>query len=151
MDQPITVVSLRPEPAFDFRDILSSFAPRAQRCVWSVRNLDWLGENAEEFCKRVDAAGQRGLWLSTSALQEAARDVYQTIEGVFLAFPADTIPDQVNAAELDLGAFPTSRACLAVVAIDGGLFEVYAKDPALLAALRKLEAAREEDPALYFS
>jgi hypothetical protein len=152
--QDIAIVSIHPDPArplaWDFKDILESLRPYWDRWVWCVRNLDWLGENCELVCQRVEAAGCAGVWMSSQELYEHARNIYQTLEGEFLAFPQELPPSQVTSEDLDLRSFPTSRAELAIVAVDGAFFEVCAKDHALLGPLRKFRDIRNEDPSTYF-
>jgi hypothetical protein len=152
--QDITILSIHPDAtqplAFDLKELLAALKPYCERWIWCVRNLDWLGENSEAVCQQVEAAGLAGLWMSSQDLLGHARGIYQTIEGEFLAFPREVDPRTVNADEVNLGAFPASRAELVIVAVDGGFFEVYAKDPKLLTPLRQFKDVREEDPGAYF-
>jgi hypothetical protein len=112
--------------------------------------LDWLGRDAEETCRRVEAAGPSGYWLASDELVRRARTVYQTIEGEFLAFPADVDRRTAGAADLNLRLFPNSRAEAAIVAVDGTAFDVFAKEPDVLAAVKQLPGVRDEDPGMYF-
>lgn len=152
--QNVSIVSIRPDRAnplsLDLKDILSCLGRQLDRWIWCVRHLDWLGPDAENFCRRVEAAGAAGLWLSSDDLLRQAREVYQTVEGEFMAFPRDIDRQTVEEAELDLRSFPQNRAELAIVAVDGGLFEVYAKDTDFLAAMKQLSGVRDEDPGVYF-
>jgi hypothetical protein len=152
--QNVSIVSIHPDPAqplaFDIKDVLDAFGPCLERWVWCVRNLDWLGEDSEALCQQVEAAGSAGLWMTSQELLSHARKVYQTIEGEFLAFPREVDPKTVTAQELNLRCFPASRAELAIVAVDGGFFEVYAKDPDVLSRLRLFGDVRDEDPSEYF-
>ena len=150
--QNVSIVSIHPDPAkpleLDVKHILAALGPHLQQWTWCVRNLDWLGENAEAICKRVEAAAPKGLRITSPELLEAARGVYQTIEGEFIAFPRD-----LDALEVDLqggvGSFPTSKADFAIVAVDGSFFVIYAKDPDILVSLRGIGDIREEDVSLY--
>ena len=146
--QNVSIVSIHPDPVqpleLDIKHILSALGPAMQGWIWCVRNLEWLGENAEAFNRRVDAAGAAGLWVPAQELLDAARGVYQTIEGEFQAFPHEVDPEET------LALFPASQAELAIVAVDGGFFEVYAKDPEVLARLRNFKDVRNEDPRVYF-
>jgi hypothetical protein len=152
--QDIAIVSIHPDPAqplaLDLKEVLGALKPYCERWIWCVRNLDWLGENSEAVCQRVEAAGLGGLWMSSQDLLGHARGIYQTIEGEFLAFPREIDLGTVSADEVNLGAFPESRAELAIVAVDGGYFEVYAKDPKLLTALKQFKDVRDENPGAYF-
>jgi hypothetical protein len=152
--QNISIVSIHPDPAqplaLDIKHILEAFGPYLDRWVWCVRNLDWLGDDAEALCQRVETAGSAGLWMTSQELLGHARNVYQTIEGELLAFPYETDPKTVTARELNLRCFPASRAELAIVAVDGGFFEAYAKDPDAMSRLRRFGDVRDEDPTKYF-
>jgi len=88
--------------------------------------------------------------MSYCDLLNQARKVYQTVAGAFLAFPRGLNMKSIAADDLNLRAFPSSRAELAIVAVDGSFFEVFAKDPELLTPLRKFPDVREENPAAYF-
>lgn len=151
----IAIVSVHPDPAqplaCDLKDLLAALGAYLEEWVWCVRNLDWLGPNSEAFCKEVEAAGPEGLWISSRELLSQAAKVYQTIEGEFLAFPREIDPRTVAISERNLESFPRNRAELAIAAVDGGFFEVFAKDPILLTALKGCKDVREEDPSVYFS
>jgi hypothetical protein len=153
--QTISVVSIHPDPArplaFDVKDILATLGPYLPRWIWCVRNLDWLGEGGEIVCRNVETAGAAGLWMTSQELLAQAHKVYQTLEGEFLAFPRDVDPKEITAEELNLRAFPASRAELALVAVDGGLFDVYAKDSDLPASLKGFRDVRQENPEAYFT
>jgi len=89
--------------------------------------------------------------MTSEELIGHAQGIYQTIEGDFLAFPRQVDPSTVTSDELSLRAFPASRAQLAIVIVDGGFFEVYAKDPDFLGPLRQFKDVRNENPREYFS
>ena len=151
----LDVVSIHPDPGnppgLDLKEILAALAPKLGEWSWCVRGLDWLGPDGEPTCRAVELAGVGGLWLDSEALVERASTIYQTIEGIFLAFPRAIDRRRLNPADLDLSAFPESPASLAIVAIDGGSFDIYAKDrdvPALLHAA--LANVRDEDAGRYF-
>jgi hypothetical protein len=154
--QKVTIISIRPEPdepaVVDVKDILTALKLYWDRWQWCVRNLDWLGNdnNAEAFCRDVEAAGPTGLWIAGPDLLRHACDAYQTVEGEFLAFPREIDPKEVDCDQLSLRAFPTSRAELAIVVVDGFFFEIYAKDPEALVPIRRLKNVRDENPAAYF-
>ncbi len=152
--QNITVVSIHPDRAgplaLDLKDLLSALGPHLGEWNWCVRNLDWLGEGGEAFCRRVQAEGPAGLWIPSEELVRHAAKIYQTIEGEFLAFPQEVDPKTVQEEELNLRAFPASRADLALQAVDGCFFEIFTKDPEVLNALKKFKDLREENPTNYF-
>jgi hypothetical protein len=152
--QSIAIVSLHPDPdkplAFDLKEILAALGPQLQSWIWCVRNLDWLGENADAICETVEAAAPGGIWLKSDDLLKRARGVYQTIEGELLAFPCEIDPKTVPVQELSLRAFPGGRAELAIVAVDGGFFEVYAKDAEVIGGLKSFCEVRDENPDNYF-
>jgi hypothetical protein len=152
--QNVSIVSIHPDPArpleLDLQHILAALAPHSSRWKWCIRNLDWLGEKAEAVCRRVEAAGPAGVWMNSEELLNEARQVYQTIEGEFLAFPSDVDPEEISIHDEALNAFPGSQAELAIAAVDGGFFEVYAKDADVLASVRKFKDVRDEDPSRYF-
>jgi hypothetical protein len=151
--QNVSIVSIHPDPTvplgFDVKDILAALATRLPQWIWCVRNLDWLGENADAVCQMVEAA-PNGLWMTSQELLAHAGRIYQTVEGEFLAFPHNVEPKKVDCQEMSLAAFPESRAELAIVAVDGSFFEVYAKDAGDAAALQAFKNVREENPAEYF-
>lgn len=150
----VSIVSIRPDPSrplgLDVKDILTALHAQMPHWRWCVRNLDWLGENADTLCRIVEQAGPGGHWMDSQDLQDQACRVYQTIEGEFLAFPLDVEPSAVTHAEMQLSAFPESRAELAIVAVDGGFFEVYTKDADIVALLRQFRDVRDEDAKMYF-
>jgi hypothetical protein len=152
--QDVAVISIHPDPGqplgLDLKEILAALEPHLQRWIWCVRNLDWLGNESEPVCRRVESAGPRGLWMTSKELLSCASGIHQTVEGDFLAFPRELQAKAVKDDELNLRAFPSSRAELAIVAVDGGFFEVYAKEPELLTRLRHFQHVRDENPSLYF-
>jgi hypothetical protein len=152
--QNVSIVSIHPDSAqplaLDLKDVLLALKPCWPLWIWCVRYVDWLGEGSEAFSRDVEEAGSAGLWLTSQELYCHASGIYQTIEGEFIAFPCEVDPSAITANELNLRTFPTSRVELAIVAVDGRFFDVYAKDPEQLAALRRLGDVRDEDPSLYF-
>ncbi len=120
-----------------------------EQWIWCVRNLDWLGKDGEAICQKIAAAGSKGLWMSAAELLGYSEGVYQTIEGEFWAFPRHINPLEVTADDLNLRAFSSSRAELAIIAVDGGFFEVYAKDSDFLSPLRGFQDVRDENPNDY--
>jgi hypothetical protein len=153
--QELAVIAIHPDPSnplgLDLRDILSALGGKLEGWTWCVRDLDWLGEGGEPFCRSVEEAGPHGLWLDSDELVRAVRGIYQTIEGRFLAFRRSTRRQDLAAADLDLSAFPSSRSVLAIVAVDGSFFDVYSKDPEATRLLRdNFPGARDECPERYF-
>jgi hypothetical protein len=148
------VISIHLDPShpleMDLKHILSILEGKLEHWVWCVRGLDWLGDGGEAFCQAVEAAGPGGLWIDSHGLGEEARRIYQTIEGEFLAFPRSIDRRHVRAIDLDLSSFPTSKAVVAIVAVDGCYFDVYSKDPEVTALLEKLPNAKSENPERYF-
>jgi hypothetical protein len=149
------VLSIHPDPeqplAIDLKNLLQVLGPRLPGWVWCIRYLEWLGDADEGFDQAVEAAGSSGVWLSSADLMRHAKQVYQTIEGQFLAFPKNTDRGQLDDQDLNLLDFPFNKMELAIVAIDGCFFEVYAKDPSLVNLLSCFKDVREEDPTHYFS
>jgi len=89
--------------------------------------------------------------MSWEQLVQWAAQIQQTNDGEFIAFSSDIERATITDEDLDLGQFPTSKAQLAVLAIDSTYFEVYAKDPDVLVALRRsFRDVRLEDPSPYF-
>jgi hypothetical protein len=151
----LAVISIRPDPArplgLDLGSILAAFGDRLARWVWCVRDLDWLGEDDEAFCRAVEAAGPHGLWLASDELLAHARGIHQTVEGTFLAFPGSLAPAAIRDDELLLASFPTSRAEVAIEAVDGILFDVHTKSPEIAEnLLRRFSGAHAEDPTCYY-
>lgn len=152
---PVSVVSLHPDPArpldLDLKHILSALGPFISEWTWCVMSLDWLGDqSSEDLCRAVERAGQAGLWMSAQGLVDSANKVYQTMEGEFLAFPERIDPGTLSSDDLNLRCFPSNRADLAIVAIDGQFFEVYTKNSKWLTSLLDMRGVRREDPSLYF-
>ncbi len=147
----VAVLSLRPlDPtrpdAPDLRDILQALGPRLGDWGWCVKHLDWLGDAAaDEFSQRVEAARPGGVWLPSEMLQQYARNVWQTIDGDFYAFPQTVDPGSVNTRNLDAMSFATLPWELAIRAVDGTWFDILAKDPDDLSRVRHLAGARVED------
>jgi hypothetical protein len=150
----IGVISIHPDRsqplATDLKHILCALEGALENWVWCVKNVDWLGDDAETFCNAVQMAGYEGLWIDSHELVEQASRVYQTIEGEFFAFPRSLDRQDVSATDLDTGSFRTSKAVVAIVAVDGCYFDVYSKDPEVTSLLEKLPNARSEDPGHYF-
>jgi hypothetical protein len=151
----ITIMSLRPAIdgplEFDLKHILHALRPFLSEWVWCIQKVDWLGDDiSEDVCQKVAGTGANGLWISSDALLEIVNKVYQTIEGVFLAFPIATDPGTLPLKDIELKYFPTSPASLAIVAIDGSFFEVYTKDAKHIGALQIFEGIQYENPNLYF-
>jgi hypothetical protein len=148
------VVSIHPDPSqplgVDIKDILSALERKLEGWVWCVKNLDWLGNDGEAVCEAVEAAGPGGLWLESREFIEESREIYQTIEGEFFAFPRSIDRQDVRASDLDLSSFPTSRAVVAIVAVDGCYFDVYSNEHEVTCLLATLPNARSERPEDYF-
>ena len=151
----IDVLSLHPDPsnplALDLKHLLSAFGHKLVDWVWCVKNLDWLGEEGESFCRAVEAAGPGGLWIDSRDLVQQVRGIYQTIEGEFVAFPESIERQSLGPLDLSLSSFPASKAVVAVVAIDGCYFDVYSKDSEATNLLQKrFPDATVENAELYF-
>jgi hypothetical protein len=151
----LTILSLRPDPSdplgLDLKHVLSAFGREIADWVWCVKDLDWLGENAESLCQAVEAAGPGGVWVDSQDLHREANGIYQTIEGEFIAFSRSIDRQGLGPFDLSLSSFPESRAVIAIVAVDGCYFDVYSKDPETTRRLReRFPTARVEDPKLYF-
>jgi hypothetical protein len=135
----------------DLKDVLAALQPRLNDWVWCVRGLDWLGgERAEALCRQVEIARPGGLWLPSDELLSITQNVWQTIDGQFYAFPRTLNLRDFDTRDLHPATFPTTSAELAILAIDGSLFEVFAKDPHDLERVRLLAGVRDENVANYF-
>src|SRR2546430_2351613 len=112
--QELSVFSIHPDPTqplgLDLKHILSGLGSRLGNWVWCVRNLDWLGKDGETLCQAVEAAGPEGLWLDSQELVQHTQDIYQTIEGSFLAFPKLLDRRTIDSSDLGLAGFPLSKA-----------------------------------------
>jgi hypothetical protein len=137
--------------AFDLKHVLQVLEARLADWAWCLTVLDGVGgEYSEAVCRQVERAGR--LWLSTPELNQLANDIRQTIDAECIGFPAGVDRQKVSDRDVDLGYFPSGRAGLAIVAVDGSYYEVYAKDPELVESLRKhFKEVRLEDPSRYFS
>lgn len=116
----------RPVLAVDLKHILAALHTAAEDWAFWVNALDATGVGAERLRSRIAAASGPGAWLSSEELRACADGIDQTIDGVVLAFPKDTVPTSVNAEDVDIGSFLRSRAVCAIVAVDSSYFEVYA-------------------------
>lgn len=151
----LCVVSIHPDTQHpldvDLKGILSAVGDRLAEWIWCVRDLDWLGNDAsEQFAQQVGVAGRKGLWSSSQELLAQAENVYQTIEGQFVAFPREVDKSSLSEGDSQLDSFPTSLAVFAVAAIDGSYFDVYAKDQSLIKRFTRFTDVRSENPASYF-
>ena len=141
----------RPILAVDLKHILAALHTAAEDWAFWVNALDATGVGAERLRSRIAAASGPGAWLSSEELRACADAMDQTIDGVVLAFPKDTVPTSVNAEDVDIGSFPRSRAVCAIVAVDSSYFEVYAKDGAVAERIRStFHRVVEHDPTDYF-
>lgn len=150
----LEVTSIRPGPGdgpgIDLKHILSALAPKLGGWSWCVRHLEWLGADDEPFCQAVEAAGPGGYWLDSESLVQRASGIYQTIEGDFLAFPAEFGPADVGPSDQDASSFAEGRAIVKIVATDGCYFDVFSKDREVSGLLHAaLPDVRDEDPSLY--
>jgi len=138
--------------AFDLKDVLQALNGQFALAAWCITVLECVGgERCEEACQAVEKSEGAGVWLSWDELVKLANQIDQTIEGEFLAFPREIEKASVTGQDLDLGHFPTSKAELAILAVDSSYFEVYAKNPEVLAALRHcFRDVRLEDPSPFF-
>jgi hypothetical protein len=138
--------------AVDLKDVLQALGVAPERWKWCVTLLECTGgEFSQAVCDAVESAGGAGYWLSGQELSRLAEDIRQTLEGEWLAFPADVEPEHLSDEDLHLRCFPTNRVELAILVVDSSFVEVYTKDPALPAGLQKAFLdVRPQDPALYF-
>jgi hypothetical protein len=153
--QELSVISIYPDSArpldLDLRHILAAVGNRLETWVWCIRDLDWLGADGETLCREVEGAGPEGLWLDSTDLLHRAQGISQTIEGSFLAFPRSLDRRTIDAGDLDLASFPSSKAAFAIEAIDGCYFDVYSKDSVVTRdLLERFPNARSESTDHYF-
>lgn len=151
----LTVLTLRPDPAdplgLDLKQILAAFGDQLADWTWWTKDVDWLGGDGGPVGRAIEAAGPEGSWIDSWDLLGAVGAIYQTIEGEFLAFPRSIDRRNLQALDLNLASFPEGRAAVAVVAVDGGCFDVYSKDPeATHRLLATFPDATIEDTGLYF-
>lgn len=143
--QTVTVATFHPDSrradSADVAEILEAMPEHASEWTWRVRHLETT--HHETFVERVERAGRDGLCLSYAELLRHARQFGQTIEGTFIATPHGEPLD-------DLRDFPDSPAEIVIVAVDGGCFDIYAKDAAMLDGLRPLGSIQDGDPARFF-
>jgi hypothetical protein len=133
-----------PVLAFDLKHILQALGPLLDGWIWYVDGLDTVGGNSWPACPN-------GSWVSSGELTRLASEITQTIDGTFIAFPAELGMRNTSTADLSESAFPTSRAKLMILAVDSSFFEVYAKDPAVIELIRpRFMDVREVDPKVWF-
>jgi hypothetical protein len=153
--QQLSVISIHPDADrpldLDLRHILAAIGDRLETWVWCIRDLDWLGEDGETLCRAVEAAGPEGFWLNSADLLHRAQGIYQTLEGSFLAFSQSLDRRTMDAGDLDLTSFPSSKAEFAIEAVDGCYFDVYSKDAVVTRdLLERFPNARSEPTDRYF-
>ncbi len=151
---PITIVSIATDqsgqPLPDLNSIVSTLGSGVNQFNWLLHRLDALGPNAESLCGRVELAGDDGLWLSTEQLFEETAGITQTIEGELLGFPNSIDRSSIGYDERFWLRLPTSRAQLAIVAIDGMEFDILSKDNRLISNLRNKWHVTDQSITDYF-
>jgi hypothetical protein len=136
---------------FDLPDVLQALADRTAEWSWYVTEFDAIGGGGcKQLCAAVQTAAGSGVWLSSAEMVRMAADIRQTIDATLFAFPRNTAPAAVDLRTV-VESFPESMAELGIRAIDSTLFEVYAKEPEVVALLKqRFRDVRDEDPRLYF-
>jgi hypothetical protein len=138
--------------AFDLKDVLRALGRHLEQWIWCITELDCIGSRTEAVTQQVKAARGRGVWMHSAEMMKLAGDMDQTIDGEIIAFPKDIDRHSIEARELNVSAFPGSRAELAIRAVDSSFFEVYTKDPEIAHLLRRqFKDIHSEDPTRYFS
>jgi hypothetical protein len=146
--------------SFDLADVLAALGPWTREADWLVTDYEPTGfdhEGAEAdraiaqnvFNVFVRAPGSPAVVrLSGREMETLARGTTQTIDGVFIAIPADSGRDE-EAAMSDLSSFASSRAAAVIKAIDSSLFFVATKKVDDAEALRgRFTDVREADVAM---
>lgn len=140
---------------FDVAELLDALGPSAREYRWIIRpTLDCTGPGAEELCDRVERAAERGEWviLPGDEMARAAQGFVQTLEGAFIAIPQELTDSAGIAGAADLSRFPESAAQIAIEAVDGSFFTVYAKQGEHVEALRRrFRDVRTESAERFFS
>src|SRR6185295_19113661 len=95
------------------------------------------GPYSQRICDNVETAGGQGVWLTEQELLRLAEDIQQTFEGQQLAFPVKLSLDAISSEDVSLDCFPHSQAQLALSMVDGEWMEIYAKEPEIIAAIRR--------------
>jgi hypothetical protein len=156
--QNVKIVSIHDEDpssgvlSFDLKDVLKALQNHLGSWSFCVIEIDAVGKRVDEFCDAVQSARGRGIWASREELEDIAARAEQTISAEILGFPAELNRSSLSEQDLNLACFPVSKAEVAIVAVDSSYFEVYAKNSAVLDAIRgAFQDVREEDPAPYFS
>lgn len=137
-------------PPPDLRDILACLGRPIDHWSWCLFRLDAIGPTAADICRRIESAGETGLWLTTEQLRHEALGIDQTIEGEFVAFPDSVEPTNVAPEEWSWLNFPSSRAELAIVAIDGTTFDILAKNSRMLTEIRRHWPVIDQPISNYF-
>jgi hypothetical protein len=141
----------------DLQDVLGALRLYLDRWVWCITELDATSlpstaQAVDDAIRQVADAGRLGFWLTSQKLTTLAAQIFQTIDGTFIAFPAGTAGTPRDEAMVHLAAFPDGDAELAIQVVDSSVLEVYAKDREIPAVLRRhFQDVREEDPHAYFS
>lgn len=152
--KPISIIAIATSQTTsripDMNTILAALGSHVDSWNWCVRGVDAVGPTAADFCRRVELAGDKGLWLSSEQLLAETAGIAQTIEGEFLAFPITVDPRTLHQNERSWINFPASPAELAIVAVDGTTFDILTKDGRLLSNLRKQWQVTDQPITSYF-
>jgi hypothetical protein len=136
--------------AFDLKEVLALLPPVAKDWRWCIRRLEATGEEAEELDRRRREAGG-WLWLGFSELTEVAASLDQTLDAMLMAYPSDFAHADASAVDLSLRNFPGNAMQMAITAVDGGRFVLFAKDRELLEPLHEhFRDARWEEARTQF-
>jgi hypothetical protein len=124
--------------SFDLTEVLAALGPWTRETDWLVTDYEPAGFDheaaepdraiAQDVLKVFVHAPASGavVRLSGPELETLARVTTQTIDGEFIAIPADSARSD-EAAMCDLSSFATSRAVAVIKAIDSSLFFVATK------------------------
>ncbi|MGE0399250.1 MAG: hypothetical protein AB7T06_21240 [Kofleriaceae bacterium] len=118
---------------------------------FAILDFDGTGEINEVYDELRAKASGGPVWVPGSELRELATKIQQTIDAQIAAYPADLDREALTPADLDVARFPANRMSFVIAAVDSTVFEVYAKDEALLDRIAaRFRDTRREDPTNYF-
>ncbi|CAG0926681.1 hypothetical protein TFLX_00179 [Thermoflexales bacterium] len=139
------------ETAFiDLKDLLAALEQETiTQLFWGIGWLDWLGEvDAINFNNELDRSRVRRVIISGARLMELSRQVWQTLEGVFVGYFSEVDATEFMHTNWSLTRFANSSAQVAIEAIDGSYFDVYLRSSAMMDHLAQVfKRVQRQDPA----
>lgn len=126
--------------SFDLVQILMAMQQSVRQCSWIVSDFECTGEPVPT----------RTIF-SFNQLANYAQSVGQTIECTVVGVPPCDLAGTDLETVTRISDFPTSRARVAILAVDSSYFEVISKDSVVITQIQQaFREVRVEDPRRYF-